>query len=64
VHCGQCGYILDKEFAAKMDGEEEQWRDEIVARIERLEKTIQALLNASSQTPSSNLPPVEANQAD
>jgi ribosomal protein L37E len=56
TRCTECGYVLDKNFATKIEEEEERWREEIMSRIERLEKSIQKLLNAPLQTPSSNPP--------
>jgi hypothetical protein len=60
VRCSFCGFVLDRGFALKMDHEERRIDEEILARIEKLEKTIEGLLNASQRMPSSNPVPLGA----
>ena len=50
VRCGFCGMILDREAAAKTEQEKIMREEEIVKRLERLERAVSSLLEAQNGT--------------
>jgi len=48
VRCSSCGLILDRETAIKIEEDERRREDEILRRLERLEKVVSSLISLTS----------------
>jgi ribosomal protein L40E len=64
ARCSFCGLILDRKLAEEMEEEERKKDQAVIARIERLEKLVRSLLNASPRKTFSNPPVREAASQD